>query len=441
MPSVQKMTLKQRFIASIYSNILLGIVFTTLSGTAIYSQAQNQAFDELPLNGLASFVQLRKEYYIGGLYLETLSQDTGSAISISGRKRMEIHISIDKWSPRRFAQQWNQSILINNDQESLEEFADQILAFTSIAKDNLITGDRIVINMDPNDGTSVYLNSQRMMTVSDNAFFDILMNTWIGQRPPSSDFRNDILTLPTDSAGTELLIRYDSISPAESREQTVAAWVKAEQASNKPKAAVAVAAAPVSAAVPPPSFDTTVTAKRTTPTAEPKTKPKPVKQPAVEQPKLAAPKTSVTLDQPKLATTELATTKIEQPKPELAPAPTPSPPQLTKDVVDATPKAQSPEDQEKLLKIYRSNALKLTYLNTRYPKRAMDFQQEGLVVLTVTLDRQGKVLNVIESSSTKHKLLNKAAIQAVKKTSPYPEVPKGLKGEKIEVDLPFKFQL
>jgi len=93
------------------------------------------------------------------------------------------------------------------------------------------------------------------------------------------------------------------------------------------------------------------------------------------------------------------------------------------------------------MKTYRSNILKLTYLNTQYPKRAMDFKQEGLVVLKVKINRKGKVVDVIEEKSSEHRLLNKAARQAVKKTAPYPEAPKDLPGDELEFTLPFNFKL
>ena len=71
----------------------------------------------------------------------------------------------------------------------------------------------------------------------------------------------------------------------------------------------------------------------------------------------------------------------------------------------------------------------------------MDFNQQGLVELTVVVNRKGKVLDIIEKTKSKHKLLNNAARRAIKSTAPYPEVPKNLEGEQVSVDLPFNFKL
>ena len=415
------------FLRPFYKAAFLSLVCVLIPLSApLSAQAQDVAFEELPLNGLAAYVQLRKEYYIGGLYLESMSQDAQSTFNFSGRKRMQMRITIDKWSPRRFAQQWNQLILINNDQESLDEFSDQILAFIDMPKDNLIAGDVITIDLDPERGTTVYLDGTKVFTERNNAFFDILLNTWIGQRPPSSDFKNHILTLPTDREGTDLLTRYENHSTDKSREKKVASWIKPSKSKTK-----ATAAAATTVAMAPPSSDTTVTAKRSKQTAPAVDIAKPE---AIVQPAVAAPAPTIEFSKP-----ELTSTAAAKPK---APPSAPSKEEVTAKPASTKPAVSEEQaTQARLMKVYRSNLLKLTYLNTQYPKRAMDFKQEGLVVVKITVNRDGKLIDVTEATKSKHKLLNNAARKAVKKTAPYPEVPKNLKGETIEVSMPFNFKL
>ena len=201
---------------------LIACVFFLLSAPMSFSQSDD--FDTIPLNGLATYEQLRKQYYVGALYLKQINQNADAVLGSLGVKRMDVRIVIDKWSPRRFSQQWNQAILINNDQASLEKFSAQILAFLEMPKDNLISGDRITIDMDPELGTTVYLNNQKVFTESDNAFFNVLLNTWIGQRPPSTDFKNNILSLSMDKPATEMLVTYESLVPTDSREKVIAQW-------------------------------------------------------------------------------------------------------------------------------------------------------------------------------------------------------------------------
>jgi len=90
---------------------------------------------------------------------------------------------------------------------------------------------------------------------------------------------------------------------------------------------------------------------------------------------------------------------------------------------------------------YRSTMLNLTLKNTQYPKRAVTFKQEGTVILMVKVDRSGELLDMSQATSSEYKLLNNAALKAVRKTAPYPEVPEELIGDAIEVSLPFSFKL
>lgn len=443
-----------------FFSLTVFVLFLNLATGVNAQPAQpDPSFDDIPLNGLASFVQLRKEYYIGGLYLESLSQeDSGAIFSFSGRKRMEMRITIDKWSPRRFAQQWNQAILINNDQELQAKYADEILKFGDMMKDDLVAGDRITIDMDSN-GTIVYINSNRMFGVKDKEFFDVLLNTWIGPRPPSSEFKNNILTLPTDAAGTALLARYEATIPTKARTQLVAKW-----STDPGKRKVVAAAAPVEAAKNvEPDAVTQVKARRSGSTSSSAdTASSSAKAPvATQAPAMAAPKPKLEVAKPTIAKPaapkpapkpEPKQVAKAEPKPAPKPAPAPAPKKeepkpAPKQVAKAEPKPAAPvesaedKEQARLMRMYRSNVLKLTYLNTQYPKKAMDFKQEGLVVLKVTINRKGDIDNIEEATASEHQLLNKAARRAVQKSEPYPEIPTALKGETVVVTLPFNFRL
>lgn len=71
----------------------------------------------------------------------------------------------------------------------------------------------------------------------------------------------------------------------------------------------------------------------------------------------------------------------------------------------------------------------------------MELRQQGLVVLKIRINRQGKLLDIEEEQSTEYPLLNKSARKAVTKSTPYPEVPESLEGEEFEFTLPFNFKL
>ena len=416
------------------SKSLLGIFFLSLC-TQVF--ALRPDFDDLTLNGMATFEQLRQEYYIGALLLESVANDTASIYRQEGRKRMEIRVTADKWSPRRFAQFWNQAILINNDPSAQQQYADEILAFVNLPKEDLVAGDSITIDSDPDSGTVIGLNDNPIFSTKDPLFFDVLASTWIGMRPPSSEFKKKILNLGTDQYSTDLLLRYEALAPTDKRKKAVASWTQ------QPAAATpVVAASGGSGGFAPPSSSSRAVAKSDSDTPAKATAPKKDASPpsgtkptfTIDKPVLAA----SDIQQPTTSAAKPATanpaiegkTEAEKAKPQAKPAPKPVP-----------PVAETKINTEELMSAYRSRMIRLAYLNVEYPKREVERGHEGTVILKVTLSHDGKVKNIEEVESSRWSRLNKAAREAVEKTAPFPKLHKDLTGDSFSFELPFVFRL
>ena len=97
--------------------------------------------------------------------------------------------------------------------------------------------------------------------------------------------------------------------------------------------------------------------------------------------------------------------------------------------------------QKGLLRIYRSNLLKKTYQHIVYPESAIDKNQEGDVILRITIDRSGKVLEIKYDLRARFNSLNKAAKSALNNAQPFPKVPQRVKGESFELLMPIRFRL
>lgn len=402
------------------------------------------AAQELQLNGIGSFEQLRKEYYVGGLYLPSLTSDPMIIEAMDGPKRMELRITAERWSQRRFAQWCNQSVPINNGPAALGQHADDLLALTNAIKDDLVSGDILVVEQVGNQSTRVRLNDVTLLQTGNIGLFNLVLNTWIGAVPPSSGFKQGILQLPTDAAGTALLTRYEAIAPSSQRKNDVAKWT-----TDAPSTAAAPAPEEERnvVALPPPGGDTVVRAKPTDVAKSSPSREAVASQQA--QPAVAAPE--IKLDKPSLATAEpKAPAPVPAATPKPAPAskppvePKPAPAAAAAPVAAAAATAvdeEEDDEQEGLLMAYRSNVMKLTYLNTQYPKRALDLKQEGLVVVKLTLNRTGKIIDMTLLEEAKYGALNSAAERAIKRSAPYPPAPDSLKGDTIEMELPFNFKL
>lgn len=407
-----------------------------LVSPAVHAQdhAQDHAFSDLTMNGVAAFEQLRREYYIGALFMEFPSRDPKSILESSGRKRMAMHITADRWPPMRFAQQWNQAILINSDSATLNANVMDVLAFTSFLKEDLVAGDQLYVDQRADGRTEVSLNGKTMMRTDDDALFRLIAASWIGPRPPSSEFRNALLALaPHQQPG--LVSRFDTIAPSPERRREVAGW-----AGERDEPAIAAAATPA------------VDEVRARPA---------VAMPAVATAAAGAREEQPAAARPAVAMAEAATAvpvAVSAPLPTPAPAATPAP--VSAPAQAAAPTAPEPAlamatpapiepavsagidaaEQKRLYGEYSGKLRSLVYSNLKYPRRAVDKNIEGLVVIQVDVDRDGKLLQV-DAAQSAHRLLDNAAVEAVEQAAPFPRPGDRLQGETLSFMIPVVFKL
>lgn len=358
---------------------------------------------ELQLNGLASYTQLRKEYYLGGLFLGWPGRDTAVIANMPGKKRMELRVTADRWPPMRFAQQWNQLILINNDSAVLDANVMDVLAFTGFPKGDLVEGDHLVIELEPEAGTVVSLNGTTVLHTGSPALFNLLLNTWIGLRPPSSEFKRDILNRPTDKTGTELQARFEATAPNEARKKAVAAWTNTNKSETE-----------TSPVKPKPAEVSTVARN------EPPAKPKPaeLKPPPAPVAATSAPTKTTAPDTVRETVANNSSAQVNA--------------QRAKEEHD---KAQTALYNEYLVQVRRQ-----VNKHIEYPRRAIKEGLEGLVVVRVQLDRLGNLLSM-ELAQSAHDTLDKAAQNAVKNALPFPAAGERLEGNEFQFLVPIVFKL
>lgn len=384
------------------------IIFSALIVFCNFASAQDSEFDDLTMNGLASYQKLSTDYFIAALFLESMSSDPDEIVNMPGLKRMELRVVNDSWSPRRFSKEFKNGILLSNSPEFLEDLTTQIQSFTGAVKNDLIKGDRIIIDMYPERHTTIYLNNKRVFRTINNNFFYALLNTWIGSKPPSTEFKNDILKLPTDELGTQLLVQFENLNFSEKRQKTVAGWFKKEQtekdkASNNfapPRASVtaAIAAAPIAIAPKTPSANDIAKEK--------------AKQ-------LEAKKAAELLEKMKaeMLAAEAKAAEAEQ----------------------ALKAAEQAKAREEALDEQRASMYNAIAEKVRYPKRSEQRGERGRVVIKATVDRAGKLISVEQETASKFSRLNKAAEKAVTEATPFNPIPDDIEGETFEFSFPIVF--
>ena len=177
------------------------------------------------LNGLATHQELGAELFIGALYSEALSNDPDALINSALPMRMELKVvAPDGLATRRFSRMWIEGMAINNSNAVLTAQADNMVKFDSLFKGRLQQNDHVVFALNPGDGVDVSVNDVLLGTIEDDKFFPLLLRTWIGSVPLSSDYRANLLTMGDVPA--DLRTRYNAITFTPARVTEINSWKK-----------------------------------------------------------------------------------------------------------------------------------------------------------------------------------------------------------------------
>lgn len=370
--------------------ITIGIALLAITANAI----------EPPLNGLAIHTQLGKEQFLAAVYAETRTSVARDLLTAEHDKVMELRILEENLFARRFQRMWIEGIAINAGAVEMEKFAQHLADFSNLLRLKLTTGDILRIErLEQQKMTRVSLNSQLLGTIGDARFFDLLLRTWVGPVPLSSEFKDALLA--EGKVSPDLLARFNSTTPSSARVAEVVALLQS------PAARIAEQRPSNDSSKPPTPVDSTPTPDETQPPVAAATPAKP---------------------------------------------PEPSPPQelLTAEalfndeaILDEEEDGAYAFTAENLLsqQIYIAKLAKWTSNFVKYPRSALRSQQEGTVRLTVALRRDGRIQDVQVLEKSEYETLNKAATRAVKSASPYPAVPEEITGEQFLFTVPVVFKL
>jgi protein TonB len=101
-----------------------------------------------------------------------------------------------------------------------------------------------------------------------------------------------------------------------------------------------------------------------------------------------------------------------------------------------------PNVQAALLLQYETSIRRLIDKHKEYPYQARRQEQEGTVEISFVLSRQGQLMEEpVLGKRTRYRLLNNAALEAVKKAVPYPPFPHGFPEEKMAFSITLTFSL
>jgi periplasmic protein TonB len=369
------------------------------------------------LNGIGVHQELGREIFIGALFSESLSNDPGTLLRNQQPMRMELKIvSPEGITARRFSRLWIEGLAVNSKAEALMAQADNTVAFDAMFKGRLVPNDYVKISHTPGKGVSVTLNDVLLGTIKDENFFSMLLATWIGSVPLSSDYRDSLLKV--GDVNTTLRARFSTIAPSSARVAEVRDWAQGGE----------LIAQNVKSSTPVKS-----TAAKSSARAK--------EELVVERPEIKLPTVEIekpTLDVPapaaQVAASAAASSVAAKPVAVTQPAPA---------------KVEEEEDEGPALtaqtllarQFYVSDAIKKIRSKTKYPQRALDRGQAGNVRVAVVIDRNGNILNTNILENSAYEMLNKEALDAVKRSAPFPALPDAISGARFEFTVPMRWTL
>ncbi|WP_199243994.1 TonB family protein [Bacterioplanes sanyensis] len=368
---------------------------------------------QLVLNGSASYQRLSQDIYIGGLYLSQASDDVVFVRSAATAKRMRLVVAAKRWSPRRWQQMWQNNISINNENVSQSaQVARGIQQLTELLREDLLQGDELTIDYQPAVGTRIYLNQQLAIRSSGTELFNFLVNTWIGPLPPSRDFRDRMLGKVKDDLSQRQRQMLAEHKIPSARLGLYKGWV--EQELQQQQAAQAAEEAARRKAE---QAKREEAERRARILAERKAKEEAERQARLEAERLAQQEAE---RQRAAEAARLAALEAER----------------------AKQQAVDPAEQQRylaaVLQWRMQNALNA---EVAYPAWARQFEQEGLVEVSLTLRRNGDIIEVMAAENGAHKLLISEVQRALQVVASKVEVPEALDGDSWTLPLRYRFLL
>ncbi len=336
------------------------------------------------LNGLSIHSELGKEQFIGALFSSTLGDNANTILSAPSM-RMELKIvAPEGMTTRRFSRTWIEGMAINNTQAQLTDQAEYMVKFDSMIKSRLMQNDHIAFSYTQTKGVNVFVNDVLLGNIPSEKFFAMLLSTWVGKVPLSSDFKEDVLK--SGKVNADVKSRFDKMKFTKERANEIAAWSKVKSAVDIAAEKEALKATSAQAS----SVETVKVSKDAAKDAA-----------AKEAARLAA----------------LKAQAEEEEKPALT--------------------AQTLLARQ----FYVSDLLRKIRSNTRYPKRALERNQAGSMRIAVVISRKGDVISTSLVAASQHEQLNDAALDAITKSAPFPPIPDAITGPTFEFTVPTTFTL
>jgi hypothetical protein len=143
----------------------------------------------LKLNGLGLRKKAIFKVYVGGLYLESPSNDAGAILASDQAKAIRLHFLRDL-KKGQLVEAFQEGFEANAKDKAAQKAAfDRMLALVPDVKE----GSTVTFTYVPGKGTTLQVADKELGVFEGKGFADAVFSIWLGPKPPSEDLRKGML--------------------------------------------------------------------------------------------------------------------------------------------------------------------------------------------------------------------------------------------------------
>ena len=183
-------------------SVIFTVVITLTFSPTIHAEEDRNDY----INGLASYSKLYREQFVAALFLTEKSTDENVILESTDYKRMVMLITALKLSARTFASEWGAAIELNNNGSEeyqrtslkdggLEEFLSlpRTVSDGKLSPNDYIEIELVRSKKSGHINTVVKVNGELAFAKKGRDLFQVLLRSWIGENPPTADFKDQLL--------------------------------------------------------------------------------------------------------------------------------------------------------------------------------------------------------------------------------------------------------
>lgn len=164
-----------------------------IGGVSVADEVVSDGGTTLKLNGAGIRSKFFFDIYIAELYLENPAKEAEQVIADQGHKRVVMHFLYDGVGQDKLVDGWNEGFAANLDDETQEKLQPRIDNFNSMFTEEMKSGDIVVFDYLPGQGTRVRIKDNVKGLIPGKDFNDALLSIWLGKKPVGSSLKKDML--------------------------------------------------------------------------------------------------------------------------------------------------------------------------------------------------------------------------------------------------------